>query len=532
MAEVPSQGLAPSTKNDDPQKIVIDYREVGATGLRRFSGFIYEEFLQELTGWRGVAVYKEMGDNDSVISGLLYAIDKIIRRVPWRVQPASKHPNDIEAGEFLEQCQNDMDQTWIDSMGEVMSMLQYGYSVHEIVYKRRCGDGFDPSMRSKYADGRIGWRGIPIRSQDTIYRWQFDDHGNIQGVEQLAPPHYYHVTIPIEKFLLFRTVVYKNNPEGRSILRGAYRSWYMKKNIENIEAIGIERDLAGLPMAQVPADIMSQNASADQKAVLSAIKMMVTNIRRDEQEGIVMPMAYDTNGKELYKLSLLTTGGSRQFDTDKVIQRYDHRMAMSCLADFLLLGQGANAQGSWAMHSDKTKLFSQSLGAFLDIVCETFNRFAVPRLFALNDFQITDFPKIMHGDIQAVDLKELSGYIKTLADAGMPMFPDEKLEEYLKKVANLPENIEEENDVDQQIEPLHKEPPTQISEIPASPMQLPTGLDVTADTSPVNQKPPVSVVTTNASGGTERESMDNKNFNRDQTPSQYTRDNRWFRRNP
>jgi hypothetical protein len=535
MAEVPAKGLAPNASNTssmNPKEQIIDYREVGATGLRRFSGFIYEEFLLELTGWKGCAVFKEMGDNDSVISGLLYAIDKIVRRVPWRVQPASKHPNDIEAAEFLEQCQNDMDQTWIDMMGEIMSMLQYGFSVHEIVYKRRCGDGFDPTMRSKYSDGRIGWRGVPIRSQDTIYRWQFDDHGNIQGVEQLAPPHYYHVTIPAEKMLLFRTTVHKNNPEGRSILRGAYRSWYMKKNIENIEAIGIERDLAGLPMASVPPEILSQNASADQRALLSAIKTMVTNIRRDEQEGIVFPLAYDTNGKEMYKLELLTTGGSRQFDTDKVVQRYDHRMAMSCLADFLLLGQGANAQGSWAMHSDKTKLFSQSIGAFLDIVCETFNRFAVPRLFALNDFQITDYPKIMHGDIEAVDLKELSGYIKTLTDAGMPMFPDEKLEQYLKKVANLPEAIEEEEDVDQQIEPVHREKPEKVTEIPAEPMQLPSGLDVRSDTTPVNQKPPVSVVTTNESGNTERTSQQNATFNRNQTPSQYTRDNRWFRTKP
>lgn len=517
---------------DSPDEMVIDYREVGATGLKRFSGFIYEEFLPELTGWKGIAIYKEMGDNDSVAGGVLYAIDKIIRRVPWRVQPASTHPNDIEAAEFLEQCQNDMDQTWIDLIADILSMLQYGYSVHELVYKRRCGDGFDPTMRSKYSDGRIGWRGIPIRSQDTIYRWQFDDHGNIQGVEQLAPPHYYHVTIPVEKMLLFRTTVHKNNPEGRSILRSAYRSWYIKKNIENIEAIGIERDLAGLPMAMVPADIMSRNASNDQKAILAQIKTMVTNIRRDEQEGIVMPMAYDQNGKQLYDLKLLTTGGSRQFDTDKVIQRYDHRIAMSALADFLLLGQGSGAQGSWAMHSDKTKLFSQSLGAFLDILCDVFNRYAIPRLFALNDFQITDYPKIMHGDIQSVDLKELKDYILGLSQAGMPLFPDQELEKYLKKVANLPETIEKADDVDQQIEPLHRQPPEKITEIPGNPMQMPTGLDVTSDTTPVNQKPPVSVVTTNANGNNERESMASKNFDRKQTPEQYVKDPRWFRTKP
>ena len=196
----------------DEKELLIDFRQVGATGLRRFSGFIYEEFLHELTGWKGIKVYQEMGDNDCTAGAVLFAIDKLVRRVPWRTQPASQNPHDIEAADFIETCMNDMDNTWIDTISEIMSFVQYGHSLHEIVYKRRCGDNFDPSMRSKYNDGRIGWRGTPIRSQDTLYRWQFDDHGGIQGVEQLAPPHYYHVTIPVEKFLLFRTTVHKNTP--------------------------------------------------------------------------------------------------------------------------------------------------------------------------------------------------------------------------------------------------------------------------------------------------------------------------------
>src|SRR5258708_7921110 len=147
--------MADVKKSDDPKKQIIDMREVGATGLQRFSGFIYEEFLKELIGWKGVAVYKEMGDNDPTVSTILYVIDKFCRQVKWRVEPASDAEFDVEAAEFLESNMDDMDSTWIDSIADILSMLQYGYSVHEINYKRRCGDGFDPTMRSKYTDGRI-----------------------------------------------------------------------------------------------------------------------------------------------------------------------------------------------------------------------------------------------------------------------------------------------------------------------------------------------------------------------------------------
>lgn len=488
----------PSDKQDE---VIIDYREVGATGLKRFSGFIYEEFLNNLTGWKGIAVYKEMSLNDPIVGAMLFAVQSLCRKVNWRVQSASEEENDTDAAEFLETSMNDMSQSWLDTMGEILSFIVYGFSVHEIVYKRRCGDSLDPSMRSKYSDGRIGWRKLSIRSQDSIYRWQFDDHGGIQGVEQLAPPHYYHVTIPIEKFLLFRTTIEKNNPEGRSMLRNAYRPWYMKKNIENIEAIGVERDLAGLPMALVPPELLSPGATTQQQALLQEIKKIVTNVRRDEQEGIVFPASYDATGKALYEFKLLSTGGSRQFDTDKIIKRYDQDIAMTMLADFLLLGQ--NNVGSFALASSKTEIFTVGVGAILDIIADVFNRFAIPRLFGLNDFQISEYPKIVHGDLANVDLTELAKYIQALATAGMPLFPDVDLENYLRKAANLPEMKPEEADVDRQVEPDAGKP-KKITEIPASPTQSPTGANSVADTTPVNGAPKPSQVTTNVNGDTEK----------------------------
>ena len=95
--------------------------------------------------------------------------------------------------------------------------------------------------------------------------------------------------IPIEKALLFRTTSKLNNPKGRSCLRSAYTSWYYQKRITTIEAIGIERDLAGLPVAFVPPQLLSDNATAQESAALNEIKKIVRNIRRDEQAGLVFP---------------------------------------------------------------------------------------------------------------------------------------------------------------------------------------------------------------------------------------------------
>ena len=241
----------------------------------------------------------------------------------------------------------------------------------------------------------------------------------------------------MQKGLLFRTNTYKNNPEARSILRTAYRPYFFKKKIEEVEAIGVERDLAGFPTMYVDPQIMRSDASAAEKAVFEDYKEMIINIRRDQQEGVILPSIYDEGGHQLYKLELLASGGNRAFDTDKIINRYDQRIATSVLADFILLGQ--NEHGSFALSVDKTDLFATSLRTWLEIIRTTMNEYAVPRLFALNGFDQTRLPTFEYGDIETPPLGELGNYVQVLAGAGVPLFPDDELENYLRSVASLPQ---------------------------------------------------------------------------------------------
>src|SRR5271168_860940 len=97
---------------DQSRERVIDFREIGASGLRRFSGFIFEEFLANLLQWKGAAIYKEMSWNDATISACLTAIENIVRKVDWTTKAASNQTFDLEAAEFLESCMHDMSHSW------------------------------------------------------------------------------------------------------------------------------------------------------------------------------------------------------------------------------------------------------------------------------------------------------------------------------------------------------------------------------------------------------------------------------------
>ena len=420
----------------------FEFKELGLSGLKRTGRYVYQEFLPQLSGSKAVKVYEEMRENDPIVGALLFAIDMYLRGMEWHVEPGGKSDEDAKAAEFLEQCRDDMSHTWSDFISEALTMLPYGWAYHEIVYKLRRGqEQTDPRYRSQYDDGKIGWRKLPLRSQTSFNGWEFDDDGGVKGMFQLAPPTYQETYIPIEKALLFRTSSQAGNPEGRSILRNAYLPWWYKKRISEIEAIGIERDLAGLPVIDCPPELLAEDAEPELVALKNTLMDLVKNIRRDQMEGVLFPLAYDDRGNKLYDLRLLTSGGSRQFNTDAIVARYDQRIAMVVLADFILLGH--ENVGSFALSDDKTDMFAVALGAWADSIEQTINRFAVPRLFEVNDWKLDKLPQLKHGDIEKPDLTKLGAYITQLVQAGAPIFPNDALLDYLLESANLPERPED-----------------------------------------------------------------------------------------
>lgn len=402
----------------------FEYLEIGSTGLEQFSGYVSEDLNPKLRGTQGVREYRKMRDNDATVGAALFVIESLFRQIQFRVEPASEDPRAIFWQEFVDDCFEDMEHTFDEFISEVLSMLTYGWSYHEIVYKLR-------------KDRRIGIRKIPIRGQDTLLNWKIADHGDILGMYQLSPPRYVNTFLPTSKCVLFRTTALKNNPEGRSILRNAYNSYIKLTKIEDIEMTGIERDLVGYPVLQVPLAVMAVNATPEAKALREKLEKQISRIRRDEDEGCLIPTEVDQEGKPTgYKLGLLQGPSKRTFDTDPVIRRYQHNIARTMLAEFVMLGQ--DAAGSFALSENKTKMFSLAMGSFRDNILATINRVIIPRLMRLNGVSEEFWPHMTGGDIDTPSLTELSTYVVNLANAGV-IEPGPNMERRLLQVARLPE---------------------------------------------------------------------------------------------
>lgn len=100
-------------------------KELGRLGQKRYGGFFHEEFLKDLQGKKGIAVYQEMSENDDTIGAILFSIEMLLRQAAWDVQPGGTTPADEEARDFVLSCMDDMSDTWSDTISEILSFLTY-----------------------------------------------------------------------------------------------------------------------------------------------------------------------------------------------------------------------------------------------------------------------------------------------------------------------------------------------------------------------------------------------------------------------
>lgn len=437
--------------------------EIGGTGLKQYGGVIYEETLPDLRGARGVATFAEMR-NDPVVGGTTLAIDNFVRRVTWEFDPPDEEKGKIPGGrkagakwaDFMQTVIDDMSSSWADTVSEIFTMLPFGWSYHEVVPKRRRGPqnpapGGIPS--SDYDDGLIGWADLPIRSQESLIRWEMDDNDRARGMhQQLARgPRY----VPLERAILFRTSSAKGNPEGRSVYRSAHRPWYFKRRLEEYEATGIERDAAGLPVGYLPGKYLSSQADDEQRAVAARCLRVVTTIRRNEQEGLLWPSDVDPTTKTpLFDLKLLSSAGSRQLSITDAINRKNTEIAMTVLADWILLGH--QQVGTQALGSSKIDLFVAALETWTQSVAARLNATAIPQLMVLNGLDARLAPKIRPTKVTQVDAATFATTIGAAINSGQLTWSDAD-EDHARTVYDLPARDEELSAAQDQQEQVQQE---------------------------------------------------------------------------
>lgn len=419
------------TKNPENEikKRDLPQTELGIYGLKHSLGYVHEEFLPELRGRKGRKKYKEMVSNDATIGGLVTVTQSILRKIKWDLVAGSED-KDEQVKLFMQDVLDNMETSISFHMSQAASVVTYGFSTFEKVYSLR-------------PDGMIGLHRLSFRPQDTIYEWIFNEKDEAIGFIQESPVNYKKYTIPLSKCVNYRLDPEKNSPEGKSLLRNAYKSYVYMSNIQMTEAIAIERELAGLPVVRVPGEILTGENNV---SIRQEYESIARDLKLGSQGGVVLPSEpyQDDDGKysnmRKVEIDLISAKGSRLIDTDKVVKRYQADIGRSLLADFLLLGN--NDRGSFAMSDSKIDMFKETMESFIDIVAETTTKEVLQDICFLNGYSVKQCPILRPKEISKEDLDKLSRYVTALANIGIQLTDDET-QINLRRRGKLPEVVSE-----------------------------------------------------------------------------------------
>ena len=438
---------------DTPDRFKLS--EGGYVGLNIFNGVSNEEMKKELNFPNNLKTYKNMSYHGTVNAPLtLYT--NIISKADWVVKPPKEATEEEKKQtEFIRECLTDMDQPFEELIKDILSMNIYGFSVHEKVYRKRY-----TSNGSKYNDGLIAWKKLPIRSQESIKKFLFSDDGNeVTGVQQnvsnLSDPYgrfsmrdKLEVNLPKSKFMLFRTGNHRGDPYGKSMLRDAYLAWRYLTVLEEIESNGVAKDMAGLPILSMPPQYLSKDSTPDQVAIRQYYERSMANLQMNQQSAMILPNAYDPDTRQpLFKLELLSMDGKKGFDTTKVKEYYKNLILTSLFADILIMGQSAT--GSFALGQIKNSLSGAMAESMIREIKSVFNNDLIRQTYELNGWNAARACTLDFENLESADLESFSKAVQRFSSTSVLEVDREVLNRVRESIGvdPLPEDMEPQQDL-------------------------------------------------------------------------------------
>lgn len=405
--------------------------QMSHSGVITLGGDILENCKDELQFPRSISTFDKMAQ-DQDIQPALDMVEMSLTRVPWSVEIPEGYEDDLKEDKaFLEQVLfEDMEHPFEEFIARVVSMNRYGFAPIEKVYRKRTF-----AQGSKYNDGRVGLRCLPLIDQHTVAGWQWDEaqgrklthivqyKNKPTGIDQ--PPTQLpfsedgknYTLIPRNKFILFKNKVKGDSPQSYSALCGVWKAWKIKESLEEYLAMGVAKDLQGLPVLSIPAEVMADDADEIKKKEYEFWKGVVRNMHLNQQAGLIMPSLTDEKGKPYYDLKTVNTSGQKAYDVLSIIEFYRKSIVTALMASQLVLGQ--DGSGSYALSESLSGVSSLTVESKLKEIEAQINHDLIPQLFALNGIQKRVLPRVKFGDLSSPDLDVLSKFLQRAGSQGL-----------------------------------------------------------------------------------------------------------------
>lgn len=438
--------------------------ELGATGTTFSGGFLdSEEYNSELSGQRGIEIYRRMAMSDGTVKAMLRILTLPMRAAELNMDAASDDPQDMLIAAATQHALKNMPgMTWDNFTRQALvGASTYGFAVFEPVYETPEHEAniieFETGGENSETLQILAPYKIAPRLQKTIYRFLIDELGELLGIQQLTykgtmahdeviesgdsqtafgqgnTGTQKYITIPIERLFMLTFDQDGSNYRGESILRTAYKHWYYKDNYMRILSIGLERHMVGVPYA-----ILRQGISPiEQSRIIAALR----TLRSHEKGYIVVNEAQLASGGNLSMpvlgfLDMPTLGANGKLANDAIAMQ-DRQMVLSILADFLSLGSGMGGNSN-VMHRDKTSYFFLALSGYANMFLDALKGQIIKQFVDLNWPGVNRYPTPSLLGLETKDPFGFANSVAQLITAGALRSQDPEIEQAVREALGLP----------------------------------------------------------------------------------------------
>jgi hypothetical protein len=342
------------------------------------------------------------------------------------MEPYSDDPVDVEISEFIwENLTGGMSAPFLNSLEDILSMYEDGFSVLEKVYEERV---WSPARKGGNTRSYTMLKKLAARPASSISQFVYDDNG---GPETLvhnaikADKSVDEVELPIDKVLIFTFNRKGGDLTGKSLLRTAYSHWYYKTHLYKVDAIQKERHAIGIPRGKLLPGFV-----ATDKAIL---RNLLRNLRTNEEAFVV-----ETPNVEV---SFIKPEGS-MVDVLSSANHHNTMILLNVLGQFIGLGTFTEGGGR-ATAGTGADMFMKSLRFVANQICDEINMYLVPELVVWN-FPTTNFPKLQVRNIgETRDLQMFAAAIANLYSQEALTKGDPATENWLRRIIDAPAVSEE-----------------------------------------------------------------------------------------
>lgn len=402
---------------DSDEKQEIDQSQLqersGDSGVMLVNGIITrEEYNDALVGRKGLDKFDEMRRSDATVKGALKAAKLPITSVEWRVDPVDDDPRDQLAAQLCEQSVMG-NVNFAEFMNQALTHLDFGFSLFEQVFDVMRMEGREYILLSD----------MGFRKQNSLVRWQTKEGES--GITQTKVSGE-EVSIPAFKLVHFAHDQEGDNFEGISVLRSAYKPWYMKTALEQIDALAHEKQGLGILTFSAP-----KGATEDDKAEARRI----AREQRANEEGYIEKM-------EGWTWDFMDMKARSTRDPQPAIEYHNRQILQSVLAQFLTIGGGGSSSGSFSASDNQVDLYVKSLQNIASNMATRIQQSVFRNVLELNGLGDRELPKLVHDRISKDDISSYAEALVSIANANL-VTADPEVERYLRDLMHLPEMSEE-----------------------------------------------------------------------------------------